>query len=161
MAGGGNLRGWVVGGVLLIISPCSPTAPVPASLPSRQSSARRSQPPFLEAGRPPPPPTPSLGGLDSAGQFDHLAPCPAPGATGLLPLAASSLHPLPAPAPRFFVQASLLRPSLSPPSLLLPPACLPLLLPPTSFFPSFPAFLLVGSQVAVAVPPLSTDLGLV
>lgn len=74
-------------------------------------------------------PTPSLGGLDRAGQAGHLAPALPPGALGRPCLAAPSRHPRPAPAPRSFVRTSLPRPSLSPPP---PPARPPPSLPPAS-----------------------------
>lgn len=156
---GEYLRGWVEGDVLLIISsPCSPVAPASVSLPSWQFSAQRSKPPFPEAVYPSTP-TLSLGGLEQAGRFDHLAPCPAPRC--LRTPSIGSPFPAPLASPSSSVLCSRLSsvpPSLLPLSSSLPPASLAPSQP--AFFPSFSALLLVGSQVAVAVPSLSTHLGL-
>lgn len=100
----------------------------------------------------------SLGGLDQAGQLDHLAPCPAPRCLWT----PSSVRPFPAPlaSPSSSFLCSGVSPPSLPLSLLLPPAApLPCSLPP-AFFSSFWFFLLVGSQVAVAALSLSTYLSL-
>lgn len=77
--------------------------------------------------------TMSLGGLDQAGQFDHLAPRPAPRCLWT----PSSVRPFSAPLAN--PSSSFLCSGVSPPSLPLsslspPPACcLPPLFPPASF----------------------------
>lgn len=131
--------------MLLVISSVFPRSPVLAFafLQSRQFSARGANLPLLRQA----PPTHtythtytrahthtvSLGGLDQAGQFDHLAPCPSPRCLWT----PSSVRPFPAPLAS--PSSSFLCSGVSPPSLPLsslspPPACcLPLLFPPASF----------------------------
>lgn len=109
-----------------------------ASLQSRQFSSRGANLPLLRQA----PLTHThtrtqthyeLGRSDQAGQFDHLAPCPAPRCLWT----PSSVRPFPAPLAS--PSSSFLCSGVSPPSLPLsslspPPACcLPPLFPPASF----------------------------
>lgn len=142
---GGRSRGWGGGGVLLIISsPCSPTAPAPASLAARQFPALSSQAPSpRQAVHPHPHPTPlGLGGLEQARQFYHLAPGPDPRYLRTPSISRPFPAPLASPSSSVLCLSVSLCPSLSPPSLLLlPPACLPPLLPPTSLLSFLPSLL--------------------
>lgn len=127
---GGVRRGWVGGGMLLIFPPLLPPQfPLrPAFYPGSSRLPEASLPPRGRLCAP----TPSLGGLDRAGQAGHLALCPVPRCPG------TPLPGRPFPAPPASPCSSVLCSNVSPPSLPLSsllrlPASLPRSLPPAFF----------------------------
>lgn len=147
------------GRVLLIIFP---SCPPPAAFPSSSQLAGANLPSLKQALHPPTRAPPPLQSQEVWIRLDNVTsqpPAPPPGASGPPRLAAPPCAPCqPQLLGSLFQRLSSVPPSLLPFSSSLPPASLPCSLPP-AFFPSFSALLLVGSQVAAAVPSLSTHLG--